>query len=332
VGGSVAPRALVGRFAPSPTGELHLGNLRTALIGWLMSRAMGGRFVVRMEDLDPVTSSPAARARQLDDLQRLGLDWDGEVVVQSERFERYDAAITKLIEAGALYECYCTRREIREAASAPHGDHPEGGYPGTCRRLTDRQRSERRAEGRRGALRLDGGQPEVEMYDGVHGVVRGVADDVVVRRNDGLPAYNLAVIVDDASQGVTQVVRGEDLLTSTPRQLQLARLLGLTAPSYAHVRLVVGSDGERLSKRNGALSVRDLEAAGWSMTKVRGWLAQSLGAPPELSQSSMNEILSWFAGLGAAEWCAMERARGERPTIPGSDAPPPNTTVRPTRR
>jgi glutamyl-tRNA synthetase len=266
-----------GRFAPSPTGPLHLGNLRTAVLAWLFARSAGSRFLVRMEDLDRVTSSPEHERRQLDDLAALGLDWDGTVVRQSERFERYDAAIARLGAAGLVYECFCTRREIREAASAPHALGLEGAYPGTCRALTQAQRAARRAEGRPPALRLHAGGAVVRVHDRLHGVVEAVVDDVVLRRNDGVPAYNLAVVVDDAAQGVEEVVRGDDLLASTPRQVHLARLLGLAVPAYAHVPLVLGPDGERLAKRHGAVTLADQRAAGHEPAAVLGLLGASVG-------------------------------------------------------
>jgi glutamyl-tRNA synthetase len=267
-----------GRFAPSPTGELHLGNLRTALLAWLFARSTGAAFLVRMEDLDRATSSRVHEAAQLRDLAALGIDWDGPVVRQSERFDRYRSAIDRLATAGLTYPCYCTRREIREASSAPHGDSGggaggiEGGYPGTCRHLTMRQRAAREAEGRPPAIRLRTDAPVVEFTDRLHGRVQGVVDDVVLARNDGVPAYNLAVVVDDAQQGVEEVVRGDDLLTSTPRQIHLARLLDLPIPSYAHVPLVLGADGTRLAKRHGAVTLSEIGAG-----TARLRIAASLG-------------------------------------------------------
>ncbi|HRE00087.1 MAG TPA: tRNA glutamyl-Q(34) synthetase GluQRS, partial [Ilumatobacteraceae bacterium] len=273
----------MGRFAPSPTGRLHLGNLRTAMVAWLSARHHGGQFLVRMEDLDRVTSSTAHEAAQLADLAALGLDWDGPVVRQSERFGLYDDAIARLDAAGRLYECFCTRREIREAASAPHGDLTAGdAYPGTCRRLSAAGREARRAEGRPPALRLDAEGEVVQVADDVLGVIRLAVDDVVVRRNDGVPAYNLAVVVDDAAQGVTEVVRGDDLATSTPRQVLLQRLLGLVTPRYRHVPLVLGGDGQRLAKRHGAVTLADMaDAIGLGIdavaVQVRSLLAVSIG-------------------------------------------------------
>ena len=279
-------KRVTGRFAPSPTGVLHLGNLRTALLSWCAARSVGGRWLVRMEDLDPVTSSRDHERRQLDDLARLGLEPDGEVVRQSERFERYRAAIDRLRADGLVYPCYCTRREIREAATAPHGDGlPEGAYPGTCRELVDEQRRDHERDGRRAALRLRTNGERYTFTDLVLGEVTGAVDDVVLQRNDGVPAYNLAVVVDDHEQGVDQVVRGDDLASSTPRQLHLHRLLGFPVPAYAHVPLVVGPDGSRLAKRHGGIALDDLAARGMTDVQVLRLLAGSIGAilPPDVT-------------------------------------------------
>ena len=247
-----------GRFAPSPTGELHIGNLRTALLAWLFARGAGARFVVRMEDLDLVTSSRDHAARQLADLAAIGLDWDGDVVFQSTRFEHYFAAIDELIARGLTYPCYCTRKEIQVATVAPHGEDAGNTYAGTCARLTQRAQRAHESAGRRPALRLRANSVEVAFVDRQCGAVAGVVDDFVLRRNDGVPSYNVAVVVDDCAQGIGEVVRGDDLLSSTPRQLHLAAVLGLPAPSYAHVPLVLGPDGARLAKRHGAVTLRDL--------------------------------------------------------------------------
>jgi glutamyl-tRNA synthetase len=239
-----------GRFAPSPTGPLHLGSLRTALLAWLFARSQSARFLVRIEDLDPQRSRPEFERGQLDDLRALGLDWDEPPVRQSERLPMYEAALAQLEGQGLLYPCFCTRSEIREAASAPHGDLPEGSYPGTCRALSEAERDRRRAAGRPFALRVRAEAERIEFDDRLHGRCGAVIDDFVVRRNDGVPAYQIAVVVDDAAQGIGEVVRGDDLIDSTPRQILLARLLGLPVPHYAHVPLVLGADGTRLAKRS----------------------------------------------------------------------------------
>jgi glutamyl-tRNA synthetase len=240
-----------------------------------------------MEDLDRVTSSPEHEARQLADLAAIGLDWDGEVVRQSERFDRYRAAIDALAEQGRVYPCYCTRREIRAeidaAAQAPHAHLPDGAYPGTCRDLTADERAEREAAGRMPALRLRTSGEVISVDDVVAGPYRGAVDDVVLARADGVPAYNLAVVVDDAAQGVSQVVRGDDLLSSTPRQVLLQSLLGHPTPEYLHVPLVLGADGQRLAKRHGAVTLADLRTEGWTVADVVTALVRSLAlaAPGE---------------------------------------------------
>jgi glutamyl-tRNA synthetase len=261
-----------GRFAPSPTGVLHLGNLRTALLAWLFARSAGARFLVRMEDLDPGRVRPGAAEQQLDDLAAIGLDWDGEVVFQSARSSLYDDALARLRGDGLLYECFCTRAEIREASSAAHGPLPEGAYPGTCLGLSAAELASKRASGRPPALRVRADAAVVGFADRLLGPVSGVVDDFVVRRNDGAPAYNLAVVVDDAAQGIGEVVRGSDLVDSTPRQLWLARALGLPEPSHAHVPLVLGPDGARLAKRHGDVTLRELPPAA-----ALAWIARSLG-------------------------------------------------------
>jgi glutamyl-tRNA synthetase len=292
----VAPNR-TGRFAPSPTGTLHLGNLRTALLAWLYARAQDAPFLLRVEDLDSGRVRPHFEAQQLADLAAIGLDWDGPVVRQSERSERYDAALEQLAADGALYPCWCTRAEIREAASAPHGPLPEGHYPGTCRRLTAAQRAEREASGRPPALRVDAGGAAVAFVDRLHGPREGVVDDFVVRRNDGAFAYNLAVVVDDGAQAVGEVVRGDDLLDSTPRQLWLAARLGLGGPdgfSYAHVPLVLGHDGARLAKRHGAVTLADRLEQGERAEDVRAHLAASVGLAQPGERLSPAELVARF--------------------------------------
>ncbi|HEX5617716.1 MAG TPA: tRNA glutamyl-Q(34) synthetase GluQRS [Solirubrobacteraceae bacterium] len=261
-----------GRFAPSPTGTLHLGNLRTALLAWLFARSAGGRYLVRMEDLDTGRVKPGVDEEQLADLAAIGLDWDGEVVYQSQRLDLYADAIAQLRAAGRVYECFCTRAEIRAAASAPHGPLSEGAYPGTCLRLTDAELADKHASGRPPALRIRADAAHVTFTDRLLGPQEGVVDDFVVQRNDGAPAYNLAVVVDDAAQGIGEVVRGADLVDSTPRQLYLARLLGLSEPRHTHVPLVLGPDGARLAKRHGDVTLREVDPAA-----AREWMARTLG-------------------------------------------------------
>ena len=283
-----------GRYAPSPTGSLHLGNLRTALLAWLFARSQGAPFRLRVDDLDRGRVRPGIAEQQLADLAALGLDWDGEVVRQSERHQLYDAAIARLQAAELLYPCFCTRAEMREAASAPHGAAAEGAYPGTCRELTAGERAERERAGRPPALRLRAGGAVVTFEDRLLGKRRDVVDDLVVRRNDGDPAYNLAVVVDDAAQEIREVVRGADLLDTTARQLHLGDLLGLPAPSYAHVPLVLGPDGARLAKRHGAVTLAARAAAGESPHQVRARLAASVGLAEPGELPSLEQLLGRF--------------------------------------
>lgn len=257
-----------GRFAPSPSGDLHVGNLRTALLAWLFARTTGRGFVVRVDDLDRVR--PGAAARQLADLAALGLDWDGPVRYQSSGLERYAATIDELTARGLTYECYCTRKEIQQAAAAPHA--PQGAYPGTCRDLAEPPHTDRPP-----ALRLRSAITEFTVDDDLHGRFTGVVDDFVLRRGDGVPAYNLTVVVDDGADDVDQVVRGDDLLASTPRQAYLATLLGIPVPAYAHVPLALNADGKRLAKRDGAVTLADKITLGETPADVLGQLAASLG-------------------------------------------------------
>lgn len=266
---------MAGRYAPSPTSALHLGNLRTAVVGWLMARSTGRRFWLRIEDLDVarVTAAGPVAAGQQADLASLGLDFDPPVLWQSTRLAAYQAAADSL--GDRLYECYCTRREIAEAASAPHGDGFRP-YPGTCQSLTAVERAERRRV-RPPALRVRADAAFATITDQWAGEVTGVVDDFVVRRNDGVWAYNFAVVVDDLAQGVDQVVRGADLLPSAPRQAWLATLLGGEPPTYGHVPLAVNAAGTRLAKRDGAVTLADLATTGFGPRQVLGLLAQSLG-------------------------------------------------------
>jgi glutamyl-tRNA synthetase len=263
-----------GRFAPSPSGELHVGNLRTAILAWLFARSTARRFLMRAEDLDRARAG--AEAEQLRDLAGIGVTWDGAVVRQTEREPLYAEAISRLAAAGLTYECFCTRREIQEAPSAPHA--PQGAYPGTCRNLDPAELEFKRTI-RPAAIRLRAGVADWTVEDILHGTYTGVVDDFVLRRNDGVTAYNLAVVVDDAAQGIDQVVRGDDLLPSTPRQAHLASLLHIPIPEYAHVPLVVNSHGARLAKRDGAVTLADLAAAGLDASRVRDIILESLGLP-----------------------------------------------------
>jgi glutamyl-tRNA synthetase len=267
-----------GRIAPSPTGRLHLGTARTALVAWLRARAEGGGLVLRIEDLDPPRVVAGAAEEIVDDLRWLGLDWDeGPDVggplgpyVQSERGRWYREAIARLDRAGRVYRCTCSRKEVTLASSAPHGDLGPA-YPGTCRAAPSHP-------GRPAALRFRTNGAMEAFVDAVHGRVTPTrADDFVVQRADGLYAYQLAVVVDDAAMGITEVVRGDDLLTSTPWQIALYRTLAGESPAFLHVPLVLGPDGGRLAKRHGAYAIADYRAAGWEPARVVGALAHTLG-------------------------------------------------------
>ncbi len=260
-----------GRFAPSPSADLHIGNLRTAVLAWLFARSTGRRFLLRIEDLDDRTHGDIAQ-RQLADLAAIGVTWDEQPQWQSAHRKRYDEVIDGLNARGRTYECYCSRREILTAPRAPHA--PEGAYPGTCRDLGDAERATRRAGGRPPALRLRSDTAEFTVGDLLHGDYTGVVDDFVLRRGDGVAAYNLAVVVDDAASGVDQVVRGDDLLSSSPRQSYLASLLGHPQPVYAHVPLALNAHGKRLAKRDGAVTLEELGAQ-----RAFSLIAESLGAP-----------------------------------------------------
>lgn len=260
-----------GRFAPSPSADLHIGNLRTAVLAWLFARSTGRRFLIRIEDLDDRTHDDVAQ-RQLDDLAAIGVTWDEQPQWQSAHRQRYDDVIDELTARGRTYECYCSRKEILNAPRAPHA--PEGAYPRTCRDLGDAARAARRAAGRPPALRLRSDTAEFTVGDLLHGDYTGVVDDFVLRRGDGVAAYNLAVVVDDAASGVDQVVRGDDLLSSSPRQAYLAALLGHPQPVYAHVPLALNAHGKRLAKRDGAVTLEELGAK-----RAFSLIAESLGAP-----------------------------------------------------
>jgi len=268
-----------GRFAPSPTSDLHVGNLRTALLAWLFARRDGLRFLVRIEDLDQqrVAAAPGVASRQLADLEAIGIDWDAEPVRQSDRFEVYRDAVSRL----NTYPCFCTRRDIAEAAQAPN--QPQGAswrpYPGTCARLSSTQRDEL-ALTRPAALRVRAGGARQTVTDLHEGEVTGLVDDFVLVRADGTPAYNLASVVDDGLQGVTQVTRGRDLLDSAPRQAWLSRRLGFEPPVYAHVGLGLYGEGARLAKRDGRVTLAQLADEGWSADSVAGRLLATAGLPP----------------------------------------------------
>lgn len=316
----------VGRFAPSPSGPLHLGNLRTAMVAWLCARHSESRFLLRIEDLDPLTSRPEHEAGQLADLIALGLDWDAPVVRQSERRAAHEAALAELERQGLTYPCFCSRREVREASVAPHVT--PGTYPGTCRHLTADEVATRMGSGRPAAVRLRAAGEAVTIADRRHGSVTRPASDIVLRRNDGVPAYHLAVVVDDAYQGVEEVVRGDDLLDATPSQAHLLDRLGLPRPMWAHVPLVLGPDRHRLAKRHGAVTLADLAGQGIDAARVRTALAESLGLASTDERVTMGEVLSRFDpdALPTTAWVLRASPSGVQPTTTTSVDVRPNTS------
>lgn len=284
-----------GRYAPSPSGPLHLGNLRTALIAWLSARSRGSSFVLRVEDLDRERSRPEHERSQLADLTALGLDWDGPVMRQSERIEAHREAFEQLRAADRVYPCWCTRADIREAASAPHDAARAHRYPGTCRELGSAQRARRAREtGREPAWRLDGRSECVPFLDRLHGPSEGVVDDVILWRADDGPSYNLAVVVDDDAQSIGEVVRGDDLADSTPTQVLITSILRINRPIYLHVPLVLGADRRRLAKRDGAVTLQQRLAAGESVQQIVSWMARSAGIAGSDEPTSLDALLSAF--------------------------------------
>lgn len=291
------------------------------MLAWLFARSTNRAFQMRIEDIDTARDQGAA-TQQLADLAALGIDWDGEVVIQSQQRAAHEAALDKLQHAELTYECYCTRREIAEATSAPHQSHPgqagaqEGGqavtqpgaYAGTCIKLTEAEREKARAQitPRKPAIRVRVPEHlrEIAFEDVVMGRITGHVDDFVLQRGDGAIAYNLAVVVDDAAMGVDQVVRGDDLAMSTPRHIALQRLLGVPTPEYAHVPLVLGPTGARLAKRDGSVTLADLATEGVSAAQVRSTLAHSLALAAQDEPVDMAELLRRFdpAALPKDAW------------------------------
>lgn len=295
-----------GRFAPSPSGRMHLGNAWTALLAWLDIRKRNGAMVLRIEDLDPDRSRPDYAAGLLEDLHWLGLDWDEGPDVggpaapycQSRRSDYYRMAFDKLQQAGLVYPCFCSRAELRLAASAPHAGDAEVPYSGRCAVLDDLAASNLRSKGKQPSFRLRVGDASVEYVDEVYGrqkqVLRQDCGDFVIRRSDGVFAYQLAVVVDDAAMGINRVLRGADLLASTPRQIYLWRLLDAPPPTFVHVPLLVGRDGSRLSKRHGSLAIAALRGAGVTAPKIVGHLAAWAGLIDRPMPVSPRELVSVF--------------------------------------
>jgi glutamyl-tRNA synthetase len=272
---------LVGRLAPSPTGLLHLGHARTFLLAWWSVRSRGGRMLLRIEDLDAPRASATHRDALLRDLEWLGLDWDGPLSVQSEHLERFEAATERLLEMGRAYACVCTRGDLRTAQNAPHQGDREPRYPGTCRgRFASRAEAEQ-ASSRAAGVRLRVPAGDVTVKDALAGHftldVQASVGDFLLARRGGAPAYQLAVVVDDAAEGVSEVLRGDDLLPSSVRQWHVQEALGLPHPSWVHVPLVLDADGRRLAKRADALSLAELRARGTEARAIVRWAAASAG-------------------------------------------------------
>jgi glutamyl-tRNA synthetase len=284
------------RLAPSPTGAQHVGNARTYLIAWLSARSRGGRVVLRIEDIDSPRIKPGAVAATFQDLRWLGLDWDGAPVVQTGRLALYRAALERLKERELVYPCTCTRSDVERAASAPHLEHEGPIYPGTC---AGRHAADAAALGDRPyCWRMRTADAVVSFDDALRGLttlaLRDLGGDFVVWKSAGTPAYQLAVVVDDAAQGVTEVLRGDDLVPSTPRQLLLYRALELTPPRFVHVPLVVGRDGRRLAKRHGDTRLAALRSAGVTAEALVGLLAWSCGWLERVAPVTAAELLLRF--------------------------------------
>ena len=270
---------LTGRFAPSPSGRMHLGNVFSALLAWLSVRNQGGRMLLRIEDLDPDRCRPEYAETLKRDLDWLGLDWDAEQTPQSRRTEAYRAEFDKLAALGLVYPCYCSRAELH-AASAPHASDGTVVYAGTCRDLTPEQRA---VKTRAPAWRVRVPDERITVHDGLQGLwqedLARDCGDFIIRRSDGVYAYQLAVVADDGAMGVTQVVRGRDLLSSPPRQILLYRLLGYPVPEFGHAPLLLASDGRRLSKRDGDLGLASLRER-YTPEEIVGKLAYLAGLNP----------------------------------------------------
>lgn len=280
---------IVGRFAPSPSGRMHLGNVFSALIAWLSVRSRHGKMLLRIEDLDPDRSKELYIDALRQDLERLGLDWDAEMPLQSSRSEIYKSYFDTL----PVYPCYCSRNELH-SASAPHGTDGNLLYAGTCRSLTQ---AERAAKTRKPSWRVEVPDRDITFTDGVYGTVRqnlrDACGDFILRRADGVYAYQLAVVCDDALGGVTQVVRGRDLLDSTPRQIWLYETLGFSAPEFCHVPLLVAPDGRRLSKREADLDLEHLWQS-YTSEQIIGLIAYSCGLIPAWEQMTPKDLIPYF--------------------------------------
>lgn len=300
-----------GRLAPSPTGFLHLGNAWAFWLAWLSARSLGGECVLRLEDIDPARSRPEYAEALVRDLAWLGLDWDygpggtrgggsPGMFRQSERTDVYRKALCFLRDKGLVYPCYCTRKELRSIAGAPHMDDMGASYPGTCRNLPEETKKRYEAAKRGCSMRLFCPEDACWVFDDMvlgeqRMTLAGCGGDFALRRSDGVFAYQLAVVVDDIAMGVSHVVRGEDILTSTPRQLYLYSLLGAQPPRYAHVPLVTDDSGERLAKRHASLTLGALREAGVLPQTILGWFAMASGVRPHFAPMRADEGIMGFS-------------------------------------
>jgi len=288
---------IVGRLAPSPTGAQHVGNARTYLVAWLSARCRGGTVKLRVEDIDSPRVKPGAAEVALADLRWLGLDWDGEPMVQTARLPFYEAALAELKKRELVYPCTCSRSDIAAAASAPHEEHEGPAYSGTCshRRAADAEELGRQGKPFAWRFRVTASPPFTDRFAGHQQIdLTRLGGDFVVWKSAGTPAYQLAVVVDDAAMGVTEVIRGDDLIPSTPRQLLLYRALGHTPPAFAHIPLVVGEDGRRLAKRHGDTRLSALRSAGVKPEALVGLLAWSCGWIDRPEPVAAGELLPRF--------------------------------------
>jgi glutamyl-tRNA synthetase len=304
---------VIGRLAPSPTGAQHIGNARTYLIAWLSARAAGGSVRLRIEDIDVWRNKPDAVTQALDDLAKLGLDFDGEVVVQSTRLEAHLAALEELKGLELVYPCTCSRTDIASAAGAPHAEHEGPAYPGTCahRSASDAAKLDKPYAWR---FRVTTSPAYVDGFRGLMQVnLKELGGDFVVWRSFRVPAYQLAVVVDDADMGITEVIRGDDLVPSTPRQLLLYAALNRTQPTFTHVPLVVGTDGRRLAKRHGDTRLQTLWKAGITPEKLLGHLAHSCGWLTNPEPITARELIPLFTlnTIPHAPWVFSEATLSE---------------------
>ncbi len=297
-----SPSTPTGRFAPTPSGRLHLGNILCAMLAYLSARSQGGRFLLRIEDVD-VPRCPRRLAQQaIDDLRWLGFTWDEEPLYQSDRTEIYREALEHLTEAGHIYPCFCTRAQLMSLAAPNLGD-TQVVYNRACAALTPQEAAER-AKNRAPAMRLRVPEEEISFVDGLFGAQRENlardCGDFILRRSDGLYGYQLAVVVDDALSGVTEVVRGRDILSATPRQIYLQRLLGCPQPEYVHIPLLTDSQGRRLAKRDKDLDLTALSQR-YAPEDILGWLACSAGLLPEVRPATLESLIAVF------DWAKVKR-------------------------